>query len=83
MIPSWLGFILPAWLSLVEVPRRHQVVTWAILFIVFDLETILLVPWAVVARELGWAGFGAVSIFVLVLAVGLIYEWKRGGLQWE
>ena len=55
----------------------------AILFIVFDLETILLVPWAVVARELGWAGFGAVSIFVLVLTVGLIYEWKRGALQWE
>lgn len=55
----------------------------AILFIVFDLETILLVPWAVKARELGWAGFSAVSIFVVVLTIGLIYEWKRGGLQWD
>ena len=55
----------------------------AILFIVFDLETVLLLPWAVVMRELGWAGFGAVSIFVVVLTVGLIYEWKRGGLQWN
>ena len=55
----------------------------AILFIVFDLETILLLPWAVVMRDLGWGGFGAVSIFVTVLTVGLIYEWKRGGLQWN
>lgn len=55
----------------------------AILFIVFDLETILLVPWAVKMRELGWAGFAAASIFVVVLTVGLVYEWKRGGLRWE
>ncbi len=55
----------------------------AILFIVFDLETVLLIPWAVAMRELGWAGFGAVTIFVVVLTVGLIYEWKRGGLQWN
>lgn len=55
----------------------------AILFIVFDLETVLLIPWAVKARELGWAGFSAVSIFVVVLTIGLIYEWKRGGLQWD
>lgn len=55
----------------------------AILFIVFDLETVLLLPWAVMMRELGWAGFGAVSMFVVVLTVGLIYEWKRGGLQWN
>ena len=55
----------------------------AILFIVFDLETVLLIPWAVMMRELGWAGFGAVSMFVVVLTVGLIYEWKRGGLRWN
>jgi NADH-quinone oxidoreductase subunit A len=55
----------------------------AIMFIVFDLETIFLIPWAVKMRELGWPGFVAVSIFVVVLTVGLVYEWKRGGLRWE
>ena len=55
----------------------------AIMFIVFDLETIFLIPWAVKMRELGWSGFVAVSIFVVVLTVGLVYEWKRGGLRWE
>jgi NADH-quinone oxidoreductase subunit A len=34
-------------------------------------------------RELGWSGFGAASIFVAILTVGLIYEWKRGGLRWD
>ncbi len=55
----------------------------AILFIVFDLETVLLVPWAVSMRELGWGGYVAALIFVVVLTVGLIYEWKRGGLRWN
>jgi NADH-quinone oxidoreductase subunit A len=55
----------------------------AILFIVFDLETVFLIPWAVAMRELGWGGFAAASIFIVVLTVGLIYEWKRGGLRWD
>jgi len=55
----------------------------AISFIVFDLETVFLIPWAVAMRDLGWSAFGAVSIFVAVLAVGLIYEWKKGGLEWD
>jgi len=55
----------------------------AISFIVFDLETIFLIPWAVQMRELGWSAFLAVSLFVVVLAVGLLYEWKKGGLEWE
>ena len=55
----------------------------AISFIVFDLETIFLVPWAVRVRELGWGPFVAVLLFVAVLAVGLIYEWKKGGLEWD
>jgi len=55
----------------------------AISFIVFDLETIFLIPWAVRMRELGWSAFMAVSMFVVVLAVGLLYEWKKGGLEWE
>lgn len=55
----------------------------AISFIVFDLETIFLIPWAVQMRELGWSAFVAVSLFVIVLAVGLLYEWKKGGLEWD
>jgi NADH-quinone oxidoreductase subunit A len=55
----------------------------AILFIVFDLETVFLIPWAVAMRELGWSGFFAASIFLTVLTVGLVYEWKRGGLRWD
>jgi len=55
----------------------------AISFIVFDLETVFLIPWAVEMRELGWSAFVAVSMFVIVLAVGLLYEWKKGGLEWD
>lgn len=55
----------------------------AISFIVFDLETIFLIPWAVEMRHLGWGPFVAMTIFVVVLAVGLLYEWKKGGLEWE
>ena len=55
----------------------------AISFIVFDLETIFLIPWAVEMRELGWGAFVAVSLFVIVLAVGLLYEWQKGGLEWD
>jgi len=55
----------------------------AISFIIFDLEAIFLIPWAVEMRALGWEGFIAVSIFVGVLVVGLIYEWRKGGLDWE
>ena len=54
----------------------------AILFIVFDVEAVFLVPWAVAMRELGVAGFTAAMIFIFILTVGLIYEWKRGALEW-
>ena len=55
----------------------------AISFIVFDLETIFLIPWAVQMRELGWSAFVAMSLFVIILAVGLLYEWKKGGFEWD
>ena len=51
----------------------------AISFIVFDLETVFLIPWAVEVKELGWSAFVAMTMFVFVLAVGLLYEWKKGG----
>ena len=55
----------------------------AILFIIFDIETVLLIPWAVMVRELGWETFVAVLFFLVVLTVGLVYEWKKGALQWD
>lgn len=55
----------------------------AILFIIFDLETAFLFPWAVTLRYIGWFGFVSMMIFLAILVVGFIYEWKRGALEWE
>ena len=55
----------------------------AILFIIFDIETIFLVPWAVLFRELGVFGFVEMLIFMAVLLVGYIYVWKKGALEWD
>src|SRR5678810_274272 len=55
----------------------------AILFILFDLEIAFLFPWAVVLQEIGLFGFWAMMLFVLILVVGFIYEWKKGALEWE
>ena len=55
----------------------------AILFIIFDLETAFLVPWAVVFRETGWFGMIVMGIFLGLLTIGFIYEWKKGALEWE
>jgi NADH-quinone oxidoreductase subunit A len=55
----------------------------AILFILFDLETAFLVPWAVVLHHIGWFGLAAMGIFLGLLLIGFIYEWKKGALEWE
>lgn len=55
----------------------------AILFIIFDLETAFLFPWAVSLRHIGWFGFVSMMIFLSLLVVGFIYEWKKGALEWE
>jgi NADH-quinone oxidoreductase subunit A len=55
----------------------------AILFILFDLEIAFFVPWAVVLNEIGWYGFTSMMIFLGLLVVGFIYEWKKGALEWE
>jgi len=55
----------------------------AILFILFDLEIAFLFPWAVALKDLGPTGFWAVVIFLGILVVGFIYEWKKGALDWE
>ena len=55
----------------------------AILFIIFDLEIAFLFPWAVVLDKLGMVGFIAMVVFLAILVVGFIYEWKKGALEWE
>jgi NADH-quinone oxidoreductase subunit A len=55
----------------------------AILFILFDLEIAFLFPWAVVLNQIGLFGFGAMAVFLGILVIGFIYEWKRGALEWE
>jgi len=54
----------------------------AIFFIVFDVEAIFVVSWAVTWDRLGWAGFWQITFFIVVLFLGLLYLWKKGGLDW-
>lgn len=55
----------------------------AILFIIFDLETAFLFPWAVSLRHIGTPGLAAMGIFIGLLFIGFVYEWKKGALEWE
>ena len=55
----------------------------AILFIVFDLEIAFLFPWAVALRAIGLFGLLAMGLFLLILVVGFVYEWKKGALEWD
>lgn len=55
----------------------------SILFIIFDLEIAFLFPWAVVFREVGAVGFWSMMIFLAVLTIGFIYEWRKGALEWD
>ena len=55
----------------------------AIMFILFDIETVFLIPWAVLYKQLGVFGLVEIGIFFVVLGFGLIYLWKRGGLEWD
>jgi len=55
----------------------------AILFIIFDLEIAFLFPWAIVIHEVGFVGLIAMAIFLMILVVGFIYEWKKGALEWD
>ena len=55
----------------------------ALLFIVFDVETVFLYPWAVNFKQLGWFGYGEMFVFAVTLVIGLAYVWKKGALDWE
>jgi NADH-quinone oxidoreductase subunit A len=64
-----------------QVPVKFSVV--AMLFIIFDIEVAFLYPWAVVFRQLGLPGLVAVMAFLMILAVGFLYAWQRGALEWD
>ena len=55
----------------------------ALLFIIFDLEVAFLFPWAITLGKIGLFGFFSMMIFLLILTIGFIYEWKKGALEWE
>ena len=55
----------------------------SILFIIFDLEVAFLFPWAVAFKEVGLFGFWSMMLFLAVLTIGFIYEWKKGALEWD
>lgn len=61
-------------------PRFYVI---ALVFLVFDVELVLLFPWAVVYKDLGWFAFIAMSVFFVVLIVGLAYDWAKGYLEWD
>ena len=56
---------------------------YAILYLMFDVETVFLFPWATVVKELGAAGFVSILFFLVILTLGLAYAWKKGALEWK
>ncbi len=56
---------------------------FAIIFLIFDVEVIFLLPWAVVFKQLGSIAFVEIIIFIIILGLGLLYAWKKGALRWE
>jgi NADH-quinone oxidoreductase subunit A len=54
----------------------------AMLFVIFDLEAVFLVAWAIAFREVGWAGYAGALVFIGILVAGLLYEWRMGALEW-
>ncbi len=54
----------------------------AMLFVIFDLEVVFMFAWAIGARELGWPGYWGLLVFVGILLIGLLYEWRMGALDW-
>jgi NADH-quinone oxidoreductase subunit A len=64
-----------------RMPVRFYLV--AMLFILFDIEVVFFLPWAIVFRKLGLFGFVEMLIFIVILLVGYVYAWKKGALEWE
>jgi len=64
-----------------RMPVRFYLI--AVLFILFDIEVVFFLPWAMVFRKLGWFGLIEMVVFIVILLVGYIYAWKKGALEWE
>ncbi len=64
-----------------RMPVRFYMV--AVLFILFDIEVIFFLPWAIVLRKLGLFGLGEMFVFIFILLVGYFYAWKKGAMEWE
>lgn len=64
-----------------RVPLHHYLV--ALIFLVVDIEVVFLYPWAVVGKQIGPFAFYEMAFFLVILLVGFIYVWRKGGLQWE
>ena len=62
---------------------RVQYYLYALLFVIFDVEVVFLYPWAVVWKGLGLVAFVEMAVFLAILAVGLVYAWRKGVLEWE
>ena len=65
-----------------QIPVSAEFFLIAICFVIFDLETIFIFAWAIAFHELGLFGYWAASVFILILLVALVYEWKTGALEW-
>ncbi len=66
-----------------RIPFNVQFYLVAILFIIFDLEVAFLFPWAAAFHTIGFFGFASMMIFLAILTIGFIYEWKKGALEWQ
>ncbi|HKG55462.1 MAG TPA: NADH-quinone oxidoreductase subunit A [Anaerolineales bacterium] len=64
-----------------RMPVRFYLI--AVLFILFDIEVVFFLPWAIVFRQLGIFGLVEMIIFIIILLVGYVYAWKKGALEWE
>ena len=64
-----------------RMPVRFYLI--AVLFILFDIEVVFFLPWAIVFRQLGIFGLVEMIIFIVILLVGYVYAWKKGALEWE
>ena len=62
---------------------RVQYYLYALLFVIFDVEVVFIYPWAMVWKPLGGVAFAEMVVFIAILAVGLVYAWKKGVLEWE
>ncbi|MEK7217210.1 MAG: NADH-quinone oxidoreductase subunit A [Chloroflexota bacterium] len=67
----------PAWIQF-----NFRYYTFALLFVIFDIEAVFLLPWAVTFRHLQLGGLIAMGLFIAILLVGFVYAWKRGALEW-